>query len=156
MSTDTPLIRRVRAAEADQVAALLWRVREQNLGSIPPGVHPYPSVQAWVGQVLIPHRDVWVAERAGALVGMLVLARPDWIEQLYVESTATGRGLGARLVERAKSELGGRVQLWTFQTNTGAARFYERHGFEAVEETDGDNEEGEPDVRYLFTPTTTM
>ena len=29
-------------------------------------------------------------------------------------------------------------------------RFYERHGFTAVEWTDGDNEEGEPDVRMVW------
>ena len=41
------------------------------------------------------------------------------------------------------------VNLWTFQRNTGARRFYERNGFIAVELTDGaSNEEREPDVRY--------
>ena len=39
-----------------------------------------------------------------------------------------------------------------FQKNEGARRFYERHGFTAVEWTDGDNEEGAPDVRYRWTP----
>jgi ribosomal protein S18 acetylase RimI-like enzyme len=43
--------------------------------------------------------------------------------------------------------------LWTFQTNTGARRFYERHGFVAVDETDGSaNEERAPDVRYAWRP----
>ena len=42
--------------------------------------------------------------------------------------------------------------LWTFQQNLRARRFYERHGFVAVEETDGlGNEERAPDVRYLWT-----
>ena len=41
------------------------------------------------------------------------------------------------------------VNLWTFQRNTGARRFYERNGFIAVDLTDGaSNEEREPDVRY--------
>jgi hypothetical protein len=41
------------------------------------------------------------------------------------------------------------VRLWCFQANSGARRFYERHGFVAVEFTDGhDNEEGCPDVLY--------
>ena len=46
------------------------------------------------------------------------------------------------------------MQLWAFQSNTGALRFYERHGFVAVEETDGDNEEGAPDLRMRWTPAT--
>ena len=41
------------------------------------------------------------------------------------------------------------VDLWTFQRNAGARRFYERNGFVAMEFTDGaSNEEREPDVRY--------
>ena len=43
--------------------------------------------------------------------------------------------------------------LWTFQKNEGARRFYERHGFDAVELTDGSgNMEREPDVRYAWRP----
>ena len=41
------------------------------------------------------------------------------------------------------------LRLYTFQSNEGARRFYERHGFAAVAFGDGsDNEEREPDVRY--------
>jgi hypothetical protein len=45
------------------------------------------------------------------------------------------------------------LQLWTFQRNTAARRFYGRLGFVAVEQTDGSrNEEDEPDVRYRWQP----
>jgi hypothetical protein len=43
--------------------------------------------------------------------------------------------------------------LWTFQVNGPARRFYERHGFVEVAQTDGSgNEEAEPDVRLEWTP----
>ncbi len=43
------------------------------------------------------------------------------------------------------------MQLWTFQRNARARRFYEARGFVPVEATDGSrNEEKEPDVRYLW------
>lgn len=77
---------------------------------------------------------------------------PDWLDHLYIDASATGRGLGTTLVDLAKRELGGQLQLWTFQSNIGACRFYERQGFQAVQRTDGDNEEKAPDVRYLFVP----
>ena len=39
------------------------------------------------------------------------------------------------------------LQLWVFQRNVGARRFYERHGFTLTELTDGSrNEEREPDA----------
>jgi ribosomal protein S18 acetylase RimI-like enzyme len=44
-----------------------------------------------------------------------------------------------------------RLQLWTFQRNTNARRFYERHGFALVRRTDGSrNEAKEPDALYLW------
>jgi hypothetical protein len=45
-----------------------------------------------------------------------------------------------------------RLQLWTFQRNVQARRFYEARGFALVQETDGaENEEKEPDALYLWT-----
>lgn len=42
-----------------------------------------------------------------------------------------------------------RVRLYTFQAHRSARRFYERHGFVAIELTDGSgNEERIPDVLY--------
>lgn len=59
------------------------------------------------------------------------------------------RAAGTLLLRRAMEEHGEGFQLWTFQANEGARRFYERHGFVAVEFTDGArNEEKTPDVRY--------
>ena len=43
------------------------------------------------------------------------------------------------------------LSLWTFQQNARARRFYAKHGFVAVVETDGlDNEEKLPDVLYRW------
>jgi GNAT superfamily N-acetyltransferase len=77
----------------------------------------------------------------------------QWINQLYVDPRHTGRGLGSRLVEVAKSVYPEGLDLWTFAANTGARRFYERHGFVAIASTDGDNEERAPDIRYHWSAT---
>ena len=53
-----------------------------------------------------------------------------------------GRGLGSRLVNLAKELHPNGLDLWTFQSNVGARHFYERHGFAALETTDGANEQG--------------
>ena len=77
--------------------------------------------------------------------------RNGWVEQLYLRGPWTGRGIGSRLIALAKARSPAGLQLWTFQVNAGARRFYERHGFVAAEMTDGDNQEGQPDVRYAWT-----
>ena len=42
------------------------------------------------------------------------------------------------------------LQLRTFESNVGAQRFYERHGFTARDRTDGDNKQGAPDILYVW------
>lgn len=152
--TDEITVRRAVPADSDRLADLVWRVRRQSAetGSIPPSLHLPHDLRTWMNQRVLPRQEVWVALDEDRYVGVLVLARPDRLEHIYVDASHTGHGLGSRLVGLAKRELGGDVQLWTFQSNHGAQRFYEQHGFVAVETTDGDNEEGEPDVRYLFRP----
>ena len=98
---------------------------------------------------MLPTRDVWVADSDGALVAMMVL-EGDWIDQLYVDPAVTGRGLGSELVDLAKTQRPEGLQLWAFQSNVRALRFYERQGFVATRTTDGDNEEGAPDVHYAW------
>ncbi|WP_027522843.1 GNAT family N-acetyltransferase [Bradyrhizobium sp. Ec3.3] len=84
-----------------------------------------------------------------ALSGIIAF-RDGWIEQLYVLPDAQGHGVGSELLDVAKSAFE-QLQLWTFQRNARARRFYEFRGFELVEETDGTrNEEKEPDARYVW------
>ena len=83
------------------------------------------------------------------MIGIIAF-REGWIDQLYVLPKTQGQGVGTALLAVATSAWP-ELMLWTFQRNTGARRFYERHGFVAVEETDGSlNEEKEPDVRYCW------
>jgi len=95
---------------------------------------------------------LWGTFDRDVMTGMIAF-RDDWIEQLYVLPEAQGRGFGTELlgVPKGASE---RLQLWTFQRNARARRFYEARGFILAEGTDGSgNEEKEPDARYLWTRT---
>ncbi len=60
------------------------------------------------------------------------------LQKLYVRREVTGRGLGARLLERvldeARSEGAALVWLDVLRSNAGARRMYERHGFQVVAE----------------------
>jgi ribosomal protein S18 acetylase RimI-like enzyme len=95
----------------------------------------------------------WVACEGDAVVGFIALTDDDHVGHLYLRPGHTGRGIGAELLARAKELRPSGLWLYVFQANTGARRFYERHGFTVVDLDDGArNDEGEPDVLYLWRP----
>ncbi len=112
-------------------------------------VHTDAETHEWMaGQVAA--LEVWVAVDDDRTVGLLIVAG-DWLDQLYVDPDVTGRGIGTLLLDHAKEQRRGGLQLWTFVSNLGARGFYERHGFVEVERTDGaGNEEQAPDIRYVW------
>jgi GNAT superfamily N-acetyltransferase len=111
------------------------------------GLHTPDEDQDFWSGTLFCSCTVCGAETAQGLVGVIAY-RDEWIEQLHVLPEAQGQGIGSALLEIAKTA-SPRLNLWTFQRNTAARRFYERRGFSIVEETDGaGNQEQEPDVLY--------
>jgi GNAT superfamily N-acetyltransferase len=143
------LLRRALPAGSDVLASVWLRARAASVPAIPPPVHTEGEVRAWFRDVVLADREVWVADAGGQPVALLVLDR-EWVDQLYVEPTLTGRGLGSRLLELAKARRPAGLELWTFAANAGARRFYERNGFREAEQSSGNNEEGAPDVRYRW------
>jgi GNAT superfamily N-acetyltransferase len=141
------LLRRADSFESAAVADLWLRSRKDSVPANPPGIHDDDDVRNHFATVVLPEQEVWVLERGGAIVALMSLSA-GWVMHLHVEPGLTGRGLGSRLLEHAKRRQPAGLDLWTFQSNTGARRFYERHGFVAIAMTDGDNEERAPDVRY--------
>ena len=70
------------------------------------------------------------------------------LDYLYVLPQWQGHGLGSALLDHAKARSPDRLLLWTFQRNLNARAFYEARGFHAIRQTEGENEEREPDVLY--------
>ncbi len=124
--------------------------RHANIPQIPAMVHTDSEVHEWFATIVMPEQEVWIALTDQSIDGVLVTS-PGWIEQLYVAPGRARAGIGSALLDHAKAQADGPLDLWTFAGNVGARRFYERHGFVEVERTDGDNEEGAPDIRYRFT-----
>jgi GNAT superfamily N-acetyltransferase len=98
---------------------------------------------------MFPACQIWGAEKQSKLVGIIAF-RENWIDQLYVLPDAQSRGVGSDLLEIAQDAFPV-LNLWTFQCNARARRFYELNGFVAVRKTNGaGNEEKEPDVLYRW------
>jgi GNAT superfamily N-acetyltransferase len=131
------------------VADLWLRARNEASPTIPHAVHGDDEVREWFSSHVVGDLELWVAEDDERLAGILVLDN-DWLDQLYVEPTMTGQGIGTQLVDLAKRQRPGGLRLWTFASNTGAQRFYERNDFIEAGRTDGDNEEGAPDILYVW------
>lgn len=144
-------VRRATASDADAVSTVYLRARRHAVPQIPAMQGWDDSVRSWLMCAVVRGDEVWVAETKDKVVVAMMLLEGEWIEQLYVDPSWTGRGIGTRLLEVAKRSRPDGLQLWTFQSNGGAHRFYERHGFKVAERTDGSrNQEHAPDVRYVW------
>lgn len=74
-----------------------------------------------------------------------------WLNHLYVRPDAQDFSVGSLLLDHVKTQGPHGFQLWCFQANEGARRFYERQGLTLAKLTDGsDNEEKLPDALYVW------
>lgn len=73
-----------------------------------------------------------------------------YVHALFVSEKMRGLGLGHRLLRGAQMEEYA-LDLWTYQANTAAQRFYLREGFSETERSDGaGNDEKLPDIRFQW------
>lgn len=147
-------IRRATPADADAVAAVFTASRRDAGAAIPPSVHTPEEDRWFVGEVLIGERETWIAVDGERVLGLLTL-HDDFVDQLYIASSAQRSGLGARFIDLAKQWRPDGLQLWAFVSNAPAREFYAKHGFVEAERTDGmSNEERSPDIRFVWAPRT--
>ena len=148
-----PIIRLMKAVEAETVAELLVRANEEHLSRFPPAVASAYRTEITRVAHRLSFADVYVAELGGRLVGSVTYladAADDghpWpaggavLRLLAVDAPGRRRGVGERLtttcIERARRTalfLG----LHTAPQMAAARRIYERLGFERAPEHDFD------------------
>jgi GNAT superfamily N-acetyltransferase len=140
-------VRRARADEDEHIAALFRASKETAMPYLP-DLHT-PDEDREYFRTRIEAGELWIALHAGILVGFCAFNSGSF-DHLFVHPDHQRTGVGTALLKKAMAAFD-RLQLWTFQRNESAIRFYEVHGFSVVERTDGrDNEEREPDVRLVW------
>jgi putative acetyltransferase len=142
------MLRQLELEDMDQAAAVHRASFDHALPSLA-GLHTPEAVLWFFRERIFATCQVWGYFDDHELVGIIAF-REGWIEQLYVLPSSQGRGIGTALLAIAQNRFPF-LSLWTFQRNTDARRFYERHGFTLAEETDGSrNMEKEPDALYRW------
>ena len=142
------MIRRATPDDVPAISAVCARARDgmTYLPRIPDDVRPL------LGGRFLARAEQWVAEEEGHVVGFAGVSGSE-LTHLYTDPPAQSRGVGTALIEHMKGLRPEVLQLWVFQKNEGARRFYERHGFQLVRLTDGNgNMEQEPDALYEWRP----
>jgi len=113
-------------------------------------LHTIEEYQWFISNVTLKECEVTVAEDEVGIVAFLA-RRGEEVRLLYTRPDRIGMGAGTQLIDAAKASGIGARELWCFQSNERARRFYEARGFHAIRFTDGgDNEERMPDVRYRW------
>jgi len=141
-------LRRATVEDADAIAAV-FSASFRLLTFLPP-LHTSAEDRRFIEDTILDQCRVTLAEDATGIVSFLAL-RGEEVRLLYTRPDRIGAGAGALLIEHAKAEGARALELWCFQANTRARRFYEARGFRAMRFTDGaGNEEKAPDVLYRW------
>jgi putative acetyltransferase len=115
-----------------------------------PVLHTVEEDRRFIENIVLKECEVIVAEGDPGIVSFLALNGEE-IRLLYSHPDFIGSGAGSLLLDAVKKSSVAALELWCFQANERARRFYEERGFRAVRFTDGqDNEEKVPDVRYRW------
>ncbi len=127
----------------------MWRKsKEDAIGQAE--LHTFEDQVHFLNNVLSVDNEIYLAIDASTnnVAGMLACNQTE-INQLYIHTDYQGKGLGARLLEIAKSNSGGTLTLYTFEINHKAQQFYEKHGFKVIGRG-YENEENLADVKYQW------
>lgn len=146
----TAILRPAAPDDLPRIAELHLRSRDAAFPAMPHGAHPPDDVRAYVTGWDLRKREVWVADSAGGLLGYTMIHR-GWVDDLYVDPSAAGTGIGSALLELVKTLRSDGFCLWVFESNASARSFYASRGLVELERTDGSaNEEQSPDIRLAW------
>lgn len=151
MISAMPAISPARAEDAAVIADIHLEARREAMPWLQ-NAHTDAQTRDHFAQVVNDRpRACWVARHHGQVVAFMLVDGNE-LDHLYVAPCRQASGFGSALLSHAKM-LSPHLLLWTFQRNARARVFYEARGFVGIQQTDGDNEEHEPDIQYEWRAT---
>jgi GNAT superfamily N-acetyltransferase len=141
-------VRRATACDADAIANVFSA--SFRLLTFLPMLHTVEEERWYITNVILNKCEVTVAEDKSGIVAFLA-RQGEEVRLLHTRPDRIGMGAGTQLINAAKASGIGALELWCFEANERARRFYEARGFHAIRFTDGaHNEERMPDIRYRW------
>ena len=128
-------------------AVKMWRdSKEKAIGQ--KDIHGFEEHLAFLRFVLVKENKVFLAidKETGTVAGLMAV-KGNELDQLYIHNDYQKKGIGSRLLNLAKEMSPGKLELFTFEINTNARAFYEKHGFKIIGRN-FENEENLPDIKY--------
>ena len=137
---DAPAIRQCQPADFADLLAIINDGASAYRGIIPADCCKEPYMPAAELEEEIAAGVVfWVCEEGGepvAVMGLQDGADVTLIRHAYTRTSHQGRGLGSALLTHLRAQTTRPILIGTWKAATWAIRFYERHGFRVVSETE--------------------
>lgn len=110
-----------------------------------PRLHTHDAVARFYRETVWATREVLVA--GDPPTGFIAISTDQYVTACYASPPAQGTGTALmRAAQRERKTM----FLWTHVPNVAAQAFYAKMGFTEVRRTDGDNEEGVPDILFQW------
>lgn len=146
------LLRRAGADAAPALSRIHLSARYAAGAAFPPPIHADDEYLPHLLADVLPRAEAWVAITDGSGPAGFLVLEGDLLADLYVAPAAQGSGVGSALLAHAKTLRPTGLELRVFASNVPARAFYGARGFEVAGGTDGNNEEGAPDLLLRWTP----
>ncbi len=133
MNVVDPRIRRAEPGDVDAIARI-WDAgwRDAHLGRVPAALFRFRTAESYPDRVRERLPNITVGLNDGTVAGFVV-AIDDEIEQLYVDGSARGSGLGVAMLRAGEGRIAaaGHDRAWLAVAvgNVEARAFYERVGW---------------------------
>lgn len=139
----------IRRANAEDATAC-GTIMQDWLDKTPwiPDLHTVEGSISFSRNRLIDMYDTFVAGEP--TVGFISVEPGGDVAALYLHEGARSQGIGKQLLELVKTKHS-TLELWVFQQNQRAVKFYEDNGFVEIRRTNGENnDEKLPDIRMRW------